>query len=493
MQNGTMIQYFHWYTPKDGSWWKYVSSKAKYLSELGITAVWLPPAYKSADGPNGVGYDVYDLFDLGEFDQKGSVRTRYGTKDEYISAVKDIQKAGMQAIVDIVLNHKGGGDETEKVHVVKVNPENRKEVISEPVEIEAFTKFYFPGRNKQYSEFIWDHQCFTGVDYDHLTGETAIYNILQEWGHDWEEMIDDEKGNYDYLMFADVEFRNPAVREELNQWAKWYHDTVGFDGVRLDAVKHISPKFYNEWLVKLREASGKEIFAIGEYWAPGLLPLLLRYIEATEGQMTLFDSCLQHNFHIASKEGNNYDMRAIFDDTLLKALPEKAVTVVDNHDTQPLQSLEAPVESWFKPLAYAIILLRQEGYPCIFYADLHGATYTDKGRDGNDHEIFLNIVPELETLIRLRRDHAFGMQRDYFDHANCIGWTREGDEEHSGLAVVLTNGDAGHKSMEIGKRYAGKVFIDALKKHPEEITIDENGWAEFYVTPGSVSVWVERK
>jgi alpha-amylase len=42
--------------------------------------------------------------------------------------------------------------------------------------------------------------------------------ILQEWGDDWEDMVDDEKGNYDYLMFNDVEFRNPAVKEEFNHW-----------------------------------------------------------------------------------------------------------------------------------------------------------------------------------------------------------------------------------------------------------------------------------
>ena len=40
--------------------------------------------------------------------------------------------------------------------------------------------------------------------------------------------------------------------------------------------------------------------------------------------------------------------------------PELAVTLVDNHDTQPLQALEAPVEAWFKPMAYALILLRRK-------------------------------------------------------------------------------------------------------------------------------------
>ncbi|HUC82630.1 MAG TPA: alpha-amylase [Flavisolibacter sp.] len=493
MQNGTMIQYFHWYIPTDGKFWKQVAAEAPRLAELGINAVWLPPACKAAAGKHSVGYDVYDLYDLGEFKQKGSVRTKYGTKRDYIAAVKALQACGMQVMADIVVNHLGGGDETETIKAVKVNPENRNEPISEPYDIEAYTKFTYPGRKGKYSDFIWTHQCFSGVDYDHRTGESAIFNILQEWGDDWEEMIDDEKGNYDYLMFNDVEFRNPAVREELNRWGKWYHDTVGFDGVRLDAVKHISPKFYNEWLVKLRQNTGKEIFAVGEYWAPGQLELLLRYLEATEGNMSLFDSSLHHNLHNASQSGNTFDLRIILDESLVKTVPEKAVTVVDNHDTQPLQALEAPVEHWFKPHAYSLILLRQEGYPCIFYPDLYGTSYVDKGRDGADHEIFLHKVEELEALLYARKQFAYGTQRDFFDDPNCIGWTREGDEEHSGCAVMLTNSDADKKRMEIGQRYSGKTFVDLLQKCEAEVMIDEAGWGEFFVAPGSVSVWVEKQ
>ncbi len=493
MQNGTMIQYFHWYIPNDGKFWKTVKEEAPRLAALGINAVWLPPACKAAAGGYSVGYDVYDLYDLGEFDQKGTVRTKYGTKQDYIAAAKALQAAGLQVIADVVVNHLGGGDETETVMAVKVNPEDRNERISEPFEIEAYTKFNYPGRSGNYSTFQWTYQCFSGVDYDHRTGETAIYNILQKWGDDWEEMIDDEKGNYDYLMFNDVEFRNPAVREELIKWGKWYHDTVGFDGVRLDAVKHITPKFYNEWLVKMRAATGKELFAVGEYWAPGQLSLLLRYLEATEDNMSLFDSSLHHNLHNASQSGNTFDLRIILDESLMKARPDKAVTVVDNHDTQPLQALEAPVEHWFKPHAYALILLREEGYPCIFYPDLYGATYTDKGKDGNEYKIVLNKVEELESLLHARNGHAYGAQREFFDDPNCIGWTREGDEEHSGCAVILTNNGADKKRMEIGQRYAGKIFVDLLKKCDSEVEIDENGWGEFLVFPGSVSVWIEKE
>jgi alpha-amylase len=334
--------------------------------------------------------------------------------------------------------------------------------------------------------------CFSGVDHANDLNEDGIFRILNGNGDSWQTMISNEKGNYDYLMFNDIDFRNKAVREELVNWAKWYWYQKNFDGVRLDAVKHITPSFYVEWLKKLRESTGKEIFAVGEYWAPGYLDSLLKYIDATEGEMSLFDPSLHQNFHIASKSANRYDMRKILNETLVKEMPEKAVTLVDNHDTQPLQALEAPVEAWFKAIAYSIILLRQEGYPCVFYPDLYGAHYIDKDKEGNDQEIWLEKVEELEPLLQARCNHAFGKQVDYFDHPNCIGWTREGDDEHSGCAVLLSNGKKGTKKMEAGNRYAGKKFIDVLKKNTSEVEIGEDGWAEFFCPAGSVSVWVEK-
>ena len=180
----------------------------------------------------------------------------------------------------------------------------------------------------------------------------------------------------------------------------------------------------------------------------------MQYIEETEELMSLFDASLHQNLHMASTLGNKYDMRKIFDQSLVSVRPDKAVTVVGTHDTQPLQPLQAPVEAWFKAIAYSLILLRQEGYPCAFYTDLYGAHYKDKGDDGKEYEIWLEKVEELENLMKARQNFAYGEQRDYFDHVNCIGWTREGDEEHSGCAVLLSNGDEGFKDMEIGKRYA---------------------------------------
>lgn len=42
-----------------------------------------------------LGYDVYDVYDLGEFDQKGNKRTGWGTKEEYVSLIQAGKKAGI--------------------------------------------------------------------------------------------------------------------------------------------------------------------------------------------------------------------------------------------------------------------------------------------------------------------------------------------------------------------------------------------------------------
>lgn len=46
----------------------------------------MSPAFKATQSSD-VGYGVYDLFDLGEFDQKGSIRTKYETKDDYLKTI----------------------------------------------------------------------------------------------------------------------------------------------------------------------------------------------------------------------------------------------------------------------------------------------------------------------------------------------------------------------------------------------------------------------
>ncbi len=84
MKKGVMMQGFEWYLPSSPHLWKILRVNAYKLKKAGITAIWLPPAYKGANGVNDTGYGVYDHYDLGEFNSKNTIRTKYGTKKEYL-------------------------------------------------------------------------------------------------------------------------------------------------------------------------------------------------------------------------------------------------------------------------------------------------------------------------------------------------------------------------------------------------------------------------
>ena len=129
--NGVMMQYFEWYLPENCKLWKQLSKNAAELNKKGFTALWLPPAYKGQAGKSDVGYGVYDLYDLGEFDQKGSVETKYGSRDEYLKAIDDLHANGLQVYADIVLDHKIGADEQEIVEAVQDAEDDRNREVSD--------------------------------------------------------------------------------------------------------------------------------------------------------------------------------------------------------------------------------------------------------------------------------------------------------------------------------------------------------------------------
>ena len=214
MTNETMMQYFEWYLPNDGFWWKRCAAKAGNLRDLGITQVWLPPAYKGTCQED-VGYGVYDLYDLGEFDQKGTVRTKYGTKEEYLEAIRAFHAAGIQVYADIVLNHRLGGDETEEVTAVTDSPDDRRIQVGGEQKVRVWSRFLFPGRQGKYSDFTWDHTHFTGTDWDEESKASDL--IFRFTGKHWDPYVDPEKGNFDYLMGMNVCMDNPVVAEETKK------------------------------------------------------------------------------------------------------------------------------------------------------------------------------------------------------------------------------------------------------------------------------------
>jgi hypothetical protein len=85
--------------------WDELITKMPEIAEAGYTALWLPPPSKGGSGYS-VGYDLWDPFDLGDKDQRGTVRTRYGTKAQLLRAVEIAHRFGIRVYFDNVMNHR---------------------------------------------------------------------------------------------------------------------------------------------------------------------------------------------------------------------------------------------------------------------------------------------------------------------------------------------------------------------------------------------------
>lgn len=479
MKNGVMMQYFEWNLPNDGNLWKQLKADAKHLREIGITAVWIPPAYK-ADEQQDEGYATYDLFDLGEFDQNNTVRTKYGTKEELKQAIDELHKYKISVYLDAVMNHKAEGDYTERFMVKEVDPKERDKDISEEFEIQAWTGYDFRGRGNKYSDFKWHWYHFSGVGFDDAKKRSGIFRVIGE-NKNWSEGVDKENGNYDFLLCNDLDLNHPEVIKELNHWGVWVSKELSLDGMRLDAIKHMEAQFIKQFLETVRASQGEDFYAVGEYWN-GDIETLETYLETVNNSVDLFDVPLHYNMFEASQKGKEYNMRNLLNNSLSVIHPELGVTFVDNHDSQEGSSLESQIADWFKPSAYGLILLMKNGYPCIFYGDYYGV----RGKK-SPHTLIIDL------LLEARHKYAYGDQVDYFDHVATVGFVRMGDTDHpgSGLALLVSNGEDGHKVMNVGADKKGQIWYELTGNIKDKVIIDEKGNGNFLVEGGNLAVWVK--
>lgn len=177
----------------------------------------------------------------------------------------------------------------------------------------------------------------------------------------------------------------------------------------------IDAGFFAPWLRTMQRYGNHPGIAVGEYWS-GDASELTSYLHDCNHCMMLFDVALHFRFEQASKNPEGFDLRGLAADTLYEREPTYACTFVDNHDTQPGQALESWVQPWFKPLAYACILLRDNVLPCVFFGDYYGVPH--------------DLIPPMRFLPHMVwiRAHLLGIRwrrSQAIPPIRCAGWWKE--------------------------------------------------------------------
>lgn len=94
-----MLQYFE-------AEWETMQYRMPDVFMAGYDGVWLPPPQRAASGTNGIGYDLFDRFDLGS----ESYPTRYGSESGFRLMVEEYHKANCRVFVDWLMNHNAAWD-----------------------------------------------------------------------------------------------------------------------------------------------------------------------------------------------------------------------------------------------------------------------------------------------------------------------------------------------------------------------------------------------
>ncbi len=206
-----------------------VTSKLDYLKDLGVEGIWLMPIFES---PSYHGYDTTDY---------EAIEHDYGTLQDLEALLTAAHRRGIRVVVDFVMNH------TSDQH-----PWFR-ESASSP-------------RSPKRDWYVWRAddpgwtQPWGGGPTWHRRGDAYYFGLF--WGG-----------------MPDLNFRNPAVRDEIERLARSWLDR-GVDGFRLDATRHLietgpgeagecdtpeTHRFLKEFSASVR-ASHPEALLVGENW-----------------------------------------------------------------------------------------------------------------------------------------------------------------------------------------------------------------------------------
>ncbi|MGM0368945.1 MAG: alpha-amylase domain-containing protein [Bacillota bacterium] len=470
-QNETLLQSFYWELGKgdyadeyseEVNLWNLLAKRADKFAELGITSIWVPPANKG-QSPNDVGYGVYDLWDLGEFDQAGGVRTKYGTREELEAAIADLHKNDISVYYDAVLNHRiGTGDRNLERTVLKSGKE-----------IKSYTDFSnLKGREQYYSkadEWEWNWKQFDGVDYDANRGEITPQTFQ---GKEWDQTYDK-----DYLLGADIDYQSEKVIDELNEWGSWIIDDIGFDGFRIDASKHIDSNFIDQWLSTVQENTDKDVFFVGESWIDNKMGLSFYLSEVDNQDLAVFDFPLRNvfkQFESGTASVSSLGSAGLVND---ETNGQRAVTFVDNHDTgRDVTEYNAPINKR-KMQAYTYILTRAEGKPMVYWKDYYQ----------NDYQ------KELDKLLEIRKHYAYGPEREVDNNGDGVySYVRDGleDKPRTGLVAMISLGNSREVATKrIKTNKPNTTFYDYTRNIKEAVTTDEDGYGEFKVQQSQKAGW----
>jgi hypothetical protein len=241
--------------------WNDLIQKMPELAEAGYTSLWLPPPAKAGSGFS-VGYDLFDPFDLGDKNQRGTTATKYGTKDQLIKVVETAHRFGIRVYFDNIMNHRGFD--------VPGYDTNTPTNIYPALVPKDFHLQMIPGGFNRNWPSVQDYGNQWDVQYEPLSGLIDLANEPGSVNGNFGNTLGSTTTKPTFIrQLANPEYYADPTQPNIGGgWrpfsgsngvpiseyveayeiraAMWTLYTTKCDGFRLDAVKHVPSNFFGD-------------------------------------------------------------------------------------------------------------------------------------------------------------------------------------------------------------------------------------------------------
>ena len=396
-----------------------------YLQQLGVTIVWITPAYENNNEPHS--YHCYDATDL------YAVDPHFGTLAEYEHLGAALHVRNMKFVLDLVPNHVGP---------------------AHPWALDPPTPDWFHGTPTDHTRTSSNFATLV----DPHASRQASYDVTDGW-------FSNSK--------PDLNQENPLVETYLIQNAVWWVESAGLDGLRLDTFPYVPRAFWHDFHATLHElyphlTTVGEIFnhdpTITSFFAGGVANQGI-----DSGLDTPFDFPTFTTLRNTLIKGA--PMTALSDVLRQDSLyphPERLVPFFGNHDTSRFLSEPGATPAKLK-MAFALIATMR-GMPEIYSGDeiaMRGgkdpenrhdfpggfpgdakSAFNAEGRTAEQQDMYDTVA----ALLHFRAAHTSietGQQQDIFADQSAFAFVRAADiktgcragHEEDRLLVVANDND----------------------------------------------------
>ena len=423
-----------------------------YSNELGVTALWLTPVLENDSPDDERGYSTYHGYATTDYYR---VDPRFGTNEDYRRLCDEAHAKGLKVVMDMIFNHSGFE-----------HPWTQDMPTKDWLNLPDWLKESQGTSNPTGTSFQQTSYKLTPVK-DPYASQVDLRETVDGWF---------------VPTMPDLNQRNPHVMTYLIQNSKWWIETIGIDGIRMDTYPYADAKGMARWMKELDEEY-PNFNTVGETWVtePAYTAAWQKDSKLSKDNSylkTVMDFSFFEKLSQAKNEetdawwqGLNRLYNSFVYDYLYED-PDHVMAFVDNHDTD--RFLGNGRDSLMLKQALALLMTVRR-IPQMYYGTEIMMNGTKEVTDGNVRKDFPGGFPGDQNNAFTREGRTQAQQQMWQWTSRLLHW-RKGNE-------VITKGKMTqfipfNGIYVIARQYQGRTALTILNGTTRPATMEVKRYAE---------------